>query len=104
MTNLIRVCGTDIRVRGQLIRISFPELDSYEALIEPESLIDSLRRLAVRIDLFTFMQTPSETEPKYPYQMEWDNLAVVPVSTFDHWWNEQIRSYPRNRARQAHRR
>jgi len=28
-------------------------------------------------------------------------LAVLPVSTFDHWWNHQIRSYPRNRARQA---
>jgi hypothetical protein len=33
--------------------------------------------------------------------MEWDNLAVLPVTTFDHWWNHQIRSYPRNRARQA---
>jgi hypothetical protein len=29
---------------------------------------------------------------------------VVPVSTFDHWWNKQIRSYPRNRARQAEKR
>jgi hypothetical protein len=33
--------------------------------------------------------------------MEWDNLAVLPVTTFDHWWNHQIRSFPRNRARQA---
>jgi len=33
--------------------------------------------------------------------MEWDNLAVLSVSTFDHWWNHQIRGYPRNRARQA---
>jgi hypothetical protein len=33
--------------------------------------------------------------------MEWDNLAVLPVSTFDHWWMHQIRSLPRNRARQA---
>jgi len=36
--------------------------------------------------------------------MEWDNLAVLPVSTFEHWWNKQIRSYPRNRARQAEKR
>jgi hypothetical protein len=33
--------------------------------------------------------------------MEWDNLAVLPVTTFDHWWSHQIRSFPRNRARQA---
>jgi hypothetical protein len=33
--------------------------------------------------------------------MEMDNLAVLPVSTFENWWDNQIRSYPRNRARQA---
>ena len=33
--------------------------------------------------------------------MEWDNLAILPVSTFDHWWTHQIRSEARNRSRQA---
>ena len=33
--------------------------------------------------------------------MEWDNLAVLPVTTYDHWWKHQINSFPRNRARQA---
>ncbi len=42
-----------------------------------------------------------ETSPKYAYPMAWDNLAVLPVSTFDRWWNHQIRSEARNRARQA---
>ena len=39
--------------------------------------------------------------PKYTYPMEWDNLAVLPVSTFEHWFAHQIKSYARNRARQA---
>jgi hypothetical protein len=47
------------------------------------------------------MQRLPETSIKYAYPMEWDNLAVLPVSTFDHWWNHQITSFPRNRARQA---
>ncbi|MGA7295716.1 MAG: hypothetical protein WBW85_24530 [Terriglobales bacterium] len=51
--------------------------------------------------MFTFMQRVPETSRKYAYPMEWDNLAVLPVSTFDHWWNHQIKSFPRNRARQA---
>ena len=51
---------------------------------------------------FTFMQAMPKTSPKYAYPMEWDNLAVIPVSTFHHSWrNHQIRSFPRNRARQA---
>jgi len=64
-------------------------------------MIESLRKCGDRIDLFTFLQKVSETSPKYGYPMEWDNLAVLPVSTFDHWWTQQIRSFPRNRARQA---
>jgi hypothetical protein len=35
--------------------------------------------------------------------MEWDNLAVLRVTTFEHWFEHQIRSDARNRARQARR-
>ncbi|HEY3044201.1 MAG TPA: hypothetical protein VGJ39_09260 [Vicinamibacterales bacterium] len=97
----MNVYGKDITVQGRLIRIATPELDSYEPLTDPEAMLVSLRKTGVRIDLFTFMQTASEPLPKYSYPMGWDNLAVLPVTTFDHWWNHQIRSYPRNRARQA---
>ena len=97
----MKVCGKDIKVHGRLIRIASPELDSYEALDDPQAVVDHLRQSGVRVDLFTFIQAVPETAPKYAYAMEWDNLAVLPVSTFDHWWKHQIRSYPRNRARQA---
>ena len=33
--------------------------------------------------------------------MEWDNLAVLPISTFDHWWSQQIGFKARNKAKQA---
>jgi hypothetical protein len=33
--------------------------------------------------------------------MEWDNLAVLPVSTFDDWWTKQIGFKARNKAKQA---
>src|SRR5438034_11689237 len=36
--------------------------------------------------------------------MEWDNLAVLLVSTFDHWWTHQIRFKARNKAKQAEKR
>jgi hypothetical protein len=60
--------------------------------------------MRTRVDLFTFIQQLHETSPKYSYPMEWDNLAAIPISTFDNWWNNQIRSFPRNRARQAEKR
>ena len=97
----MRVCGEDIRVRGRLIRIAQIDGDKYNCPEDPETLLDGLKKCGTRIDLFTFLQKLPETAPKYAYPMEWDNLAVLPISTFDHWWNHQIRSFPRNRARQA---
>jgi len=76
----------------------------YEAIKDPGSLVAELKNLRLRIDLFTFMQIMPDTVPRFEYQIEMDNLAVLPVSTFDSWWNNQIRSYPRNRARQAEKR
>ena len=98
---MITVCGKDIKIEGRLIRVARPEGDKYNCPDDPEAVLSGLRKCGTRIDLFTFIQKVPESSPKYGYPMEWDNLAVLPVSTFDHWWNHQIRSFPRNRARQA---
>lgn len=98
---ITEICGKEVRVTGRLLRIAQLEGDGYEFLSDPEAMIDRLRKCGVGIDLFTFLQKLPETSPKYAYPMEWDNLAAVPVSTFDHWWTQQIRPEARNRARQA---
>ena len=101
MQSQINVRGVDIRIEGRLIRFARLEREKYEVLTDPESVLEGLRSSGVRIDLFTFIQTPPETQPKYTYPMEWDNLAVLPVSTFDEWYSRQIRFAPRGRVRQA---
>lgn len=100
----MRICGKEIKVSGRLVRIARLDGDKFEFPDDPEALLTELRRCGRRVDLFTFLQRLPDAAPKYNYPMELDNLAVVPVSTFDHWWNKQIRSYPRNRARQAEKR
>lgn len=100
----MNICGHEITIRGKLIRIASLSDEMYEFLGDPEAAINALREGGDRIDLFTFTQRLPDTSPKYPYPMEWDNLAVLPVSTFDHWWNHQIGTFPRNRARQAEKR
>jgi hypothetical protein len=100
-SKIMKVCGKEIMMRGRLIRIAQIDGDKYNFPDDPEILIDGLRKCGERIDLFTFLQKLPETTPKYAYPVEWDNLAVLPVSTFDNWWNHQIKSFPRNRARQA---
>jgi hypothetical protein len=97
----MKVCGNDIKIQGQLVRIARLDGDKYTFPDDPEEVLEELRKCGTRVDIFTFLQKLPETTPKYSYWMEMDNLAVLPVSTFENWWDNQIRSYPRNRARQA---
>ena len=55
----------------------------------------------MRVDLLTFIQRISDTTPKYDYPMEWDNMAVLPISTFDAWMKNQIDFKVRNKVRKA---
>jgi hypothetical protein len=91
----------NIRISGRLLRIARLDAELYHFLSNPEPMIDRLRNSTDHIDIFTFMQGLPETEPKFMYPMEWDNLAVLPVSTYENWWNKQIRSITKNRAKQA---
>src|SRR6266478_2856989 len=97
----MKVCGKEILIQGKVIRIARLDADTYEFLEDPETVLDALRKCDVRVDLFTFMQRLPETLPKYNYPMEWDNLAALPISTFDQWWTEQIDSKTRNMVRKA---
>jgi hypothetical protein len=98
---VIKIINHDIQVDGRLLRIARLAADSYKFIEDPEPVIAALKKAGTRADIFTFMQRLPETEPKYKYLMEWDNFAALPVSTFDHWWNEQLGFKARNKAKQA---
>lgn len=83
------------------MRIARLEGDGYEFIDDPEAMLQGLRNCGRRIDIFTFMQKVTDTNPKYQYSMEWDNFAALPISTFDRWWTEQIGFKARNKAKQA---
>ncbi|SRR6266571_376080 len=97
----MKACGKDVQVQGGLIRIARLAADGYEFLEDPEAALDALRESGIRIDLFTFIQKLPHTSPKYDYPMEWDNVAALPVCTFDQWWTRQIDFKVRNKVRKA---
>ena len=90
-----------IRIEGHVVRVGRIEGDKYKFPDDAESIVESLRRSKSRPDIFTFMQGLKDREPLYPYPMEWDNLAVLQITSFDHWWNKTIGFKARNKAKQA---
>jgi hypothetical protein len=101
MRSLMKLCGKDIRVEGRLLRVARLDAEKFQFVEDPHSIIGALRRAGTRVDLFTFMQRLPAAAGKYNFLMELDNLATLPISTFDHWWKEQIGFKARNKAKQA---
>jgi hypothetical protein len=102
MRALIEVCGKQVRVTGRVLRMARLEADAYQFVDDdPKPVLEALRQHRTRIDVFSFVQKVPETSVKYSYPMEWDNFAALPVTTYDHWWNEQIGFKARNKAKQA---
>jgi hypothetical protein len=97
----MKVLGKNVKIDGNLIRIARMDGDKDTFPDDVEAFLAALRTSGSRADIFTFLQKLPETGPKYQYYSEPDNLAVLRITTYENWWNNQIRSYPRNRARQA---
>src|SRR5262245_12958495 len=98
-----------VDIAGQLFALSNGPLkvarledEWYEDLDEPEKAIDVLRQgKDLGVDLFTFWQRVPDTEPKYHFHTELEEVAALKISSYDHWWNQQIKSRIRTTIRKA---
>lgn len=90
-----------LRTRGRLLRVGFLDGEGYQFLADPTSDLEALKKAGPRCDLFTFIQKLSEPSPKYSYPLEWENIAALPISTFEHWMKSQIDFKVRNKVRKA---
>jgi hypothetical protein len=93
--------GKEVLIEGRFVRIARLDGEGYQFIDDPESAIEAIRQFGNRVDLFTFIRGLSDTSPKYSYPMEWDNMAVLPVTTFDHWMANQISSRVRSTIRKT---
>lgn len=100
--NCVEVGGRLFSVGGAPVRVARLEDEWYEDLDEPAGVIEGLRgNREVRADLLTFVQRLPHTEPRFSYYFEWEDIAALPVSTYEHWWKSQIKSRVRNQIRKA---
>lgn len=64
--------------------------------VDPEAIIRRLKEERVGADIFHFSQRLPDIKPRYPFRMEWDNLAVIPITNYSDWWSSGC---PKSRAR-----
>lgn len=94
--------GQTYTISGGPISVAQLEDEWFEDVAEPEKVIRALKDPACeRPDIFTFWERVPAGEPKFSYHLEWESLAVLPVSSYENWFNKQIKGTTRNMIRKS---
>ena len=101
MFNEVQIRNQRLIVTGRLVRTARIEQEWYYDVEEPESIVEVLRQNSIKVDIFTFWQRLPESTPRYKYHMEWEDIAVLPIKSYDYWWSKQIKSRTRGLIRKA---
>jgi len=97
----VHVGDVVVVLSGGFLRRAWVYDEWYTDVDDPEAVIDALKGLSPRPDFFTFVQRVPHGEPRYSYYREPEGWAILPVTTFDQWWNNQLKFKARNHARKA---
>ncbi len=114
---------TEIRVKGKPVSVPSVQIDGRTviatgkwlktAAVQDEDLVEGatvaepgpfsrqLKGADLKADIFTFSQKLPDSNPRYSYHMEWDNLAVIPISSFAEWWEKRVDASVRRAVRKA---
>lgn len=67
-----------------------------ETIGNPDGIIELLKRESSKADIFSFASSDPDSESRFPYYFEWDNVAVIPINSYDVWWKGLSQDTRRN--------
>ena len=89
---------------GKFIRTAKMWEEWFEDVQSPETIVSTLKSMEDPPDLFTFIERPPEFSPRYGYHVEWQQMTALPIRTYKEWWENQISSDTRKKAKRAEKR
>jgi len=74
----------------QIARIQDEERIEGRCVENPKEFTQALSKSGLPADIFTFAQKIWESVPNYPYHFEQDNVAAIPITTYEDWFQKRI--------------
>ena len=117
------IASTEIKIKGKVVRVPSAQIQGRTVLADgkwigtaavqdeelvvgettsdPESFVAELKESGLDADLFTFAQRIPNTAPLHRYHFEWENLAIIPITTYSDWWENRVESSVRRAVKKA---
>lgn len=102
----VEIDGRTVIVKGRWFKIASVRDENVtegELVRNPGQFIIELKKSGLNAEVFTFFQKPPDIIPKFPYRVEWENYAVVPITSFEAWWEKLPQETRKNTRRSAKR-
>ena len=114
----IRIKGRDLRVPsleidgrsliavGRWLKIAVVRDEGFvqgPVVPDPQRTIEALKRWEQCPDIFAFPQKIGEPEAKLGFDIEWNNFAVVRITTYEDWLKNRIKKDVKENIRRAKR-
>lgn len=90
----------ELFVSGRIVRIAKLRHEWFDFLEDPRATVRALQKSGNGADLFTFLQDLNDTRPPYRFYREAASAAVLPVTTYEAWW-QSLDPRVRNKIRKA---
>lgn len=90
-------------VTGRWIKVASIQSEGWlkgKAITNPESFIRKLMASGLKADTFTFSQAPPDTQQRFDYLMDPENIAAAQTKSFAAWW-ESLPQEARKNVRRA---
>ena len=100
----IDIDGRTVIVKGGWVKtaaVQDEELVEGIVVRDPDQFISVLKSAHLKADVFTFSQRPPDIAPRYKFPFDLDNIAAVPITSFDGWWEKRLPQETRKNVRRA---
>ncbi len=99
--SILELNGKEFRITGKLVRVMSLREELLDDIGDPNAVAHLSKEKHIPADILTFTQHLPDLSPRYAFHMEWDNIAAVPISTYEEWFKKQIHRNTRNKIKKA---
>jgi len=99
-----KICGQPVIITGRFLRVAAikdEELVDGETVAEPGVFLNEIRRSFPQADVFSFVQKIPDVIARHSYMTEWDNAAVIPITSLDDWLKNRVSTDVRKSVKKA---
>lgn len=96
------VANHTFSVTGRMIKTARLEAEYYNHIDRPTQLVSEFMFARPKgVDLLSFVAQVASPESELDFHTEWDETAVLRLTTYETWWKKQINDKTRNMVRKA---